>query len=52
MILQWWRFAPWQLRGLSPQNPDLFCTQLETSLPNLEPYTPVPVNLWSMLCTE
>jgi acetyltransferase-like isoleucine patch superfamily enzyme len=42
---EWWRFAPWQLKGVRFANADQAIADLQARLPGLTPYAPVRVHL-------
>jgi acetyltransferase-like isoleucine patch superfamily enzyme len=47
--LAWWRFAPWQLKGIPFANVYNAITQLEERIPLLKPYTPQLVKIKAIL---
>ena len=43
--LQWWRFAPWQLKDIDFSDPDKAIIPLRALAGSEKPYTPEPVKL-------
>ena len=41
----WWRFAPWQLKGVRFVNVDEAITDLHARLPGLTPYAPARIHI-------
>ena len=46
--LAWWRFAPWQLRGIPFANVDEAIAQLRDRVPALRPFAPAPVAMTAL----
>jgi acetyltransferase-like isoleucine patch superfamily enzyme len=45
LATEWWRFAPWQLKGLNLWEPDRAIGVLEGLCPKLKPYSPQRLHL-------
>ena len=43
--LRWWRFAPWDLKGIEFWNPERAVAQLRERLPSLTAHTAPPVSI-------
>jgi acetyltransferase-like isoleucine patch superfamily enzyme len=43
--LEWWRFPPWDLKGVDFWNPERAVAQLRERLPSLTPYEGAPVSV-------
>jgi acetyltransferase-like isoleucine patch superfamily enzyme len=47
--LAWWRFAPWQLEGITFSDVDAAIEQLAEKTPRLLPYSPRPIQVTELL---
>jgi hypothetical protein len=49
LAVEWWRFAPWQIKGIDTSQPAAALTWLERLGPKLVPYTPAKISICDLI---